>query len=681
MVDKDFIGFIKTKGLYVEAPKEQPVMKDRHRVDQINMELMAVGYILTEDLFYALTTLDNNDLNKVYNDLMKGIKRVIGEGSWTPIYQGFPQSVRALSRYQFVINALIHYWSAGSWRPEDAEHVNREFSIEVADYKEVRLLSKQDFEKIFTDILHSGTSITSFDKECLDYAINNGLVDCGLSSIKFKETLAYVGQRLVESKVDVLPTKNATDVLRLWSAYSGGDEGLKENTRFKKPNRQQARMLRKTLDNCYNLEDSFKTYREKWLKVLFYLNPMIKENQKGFPELYLYTSALRNNPKTLETFNAKVERLISEVDPRVFELLNNRAGVFTRRLDHLVRVFGLTAIEKYVSNSKVNFMNVITAYNHFSGRDKESSGRSAILASSSESNLVTYKAVEPLASELVTRIKKKLRIKLLSFKHDGLSGKKVFIHRSLYYSPMSTNNRAASLSFDQKCIGETSIYDSGKTLRMYVHWEGKTDIDLSGFIINDESQVFKFGWNGYHTSDYVTYSGDNTGYAEKNAEYLDIDTKDIPKDIEWIISEARIYNGPQSFKGYEGKAHIGWMSVDKPEENRHWQPKLLENAKVLTCEASTAYLMAYHPRSKNVVYLDMAMGNAAVSNDADAIQMRMFLDSFVTVDKGGEISWDKLNQGHILQLCLENVVANSEEADIILDSSTSTDEISRLINA
>ncbi len=57
-----------------------------------------------------------------------------------------------------------------------------------------------------------------------------------------------------------------------------------------------------------------------------------------------------------------------------------------------------------------------------------------------------------------------------------------------------------------------------------------------------------------------------------------------------------------SFKAYNGKAHLGFMSVAKPEANEHWQPKLLKNAKVLTSDSKVAYLMAYHVPTKNIVY-------------------------------------------------------------------------------
>lgn len=674
---KHTASFQKKKGLHIE---NDGTHSNVNLVHQISHEMMSNGFVLSKELFDALSTRSEDELKEVHSQLFAFIKRVVGDGEFDVIYRNFPQSVVEMSQLEFVINALFHYWSNGSWRPEDSEYVNREFAIETVNFKELSLLSKAEYDSIFTDILFSGSSISSFDKEIIEWAIESGQIDLNsgmMGKISFNETKAFVGKLLFDSKINSLPTKDATLVLRMYSAYCGGDEGLKENTKFKNPSAHQRRMIMNTLDECYNLEESFKVNREKWLRLLFFLNPLTKVNAKSYPNVYSWAEKLRNSPKLMKTFNAKVEDLINMKDDSVFDLLVKRPGVFTRRLDHMVRIFGYTAFERWISLN-LDLDKLITAYNHFATRG-EAKDRSAILASQSSSEMVTYEALSALDERLVKKITDSIMNKLKTFKK---SPKKVYIDRSLYYTPLQSNNRASGLSIYSKANGTTEIVPDGKTIRLYCHWEGRYDIDLSALIIHDNNEVVKVGWDGYgHQNGSVVYSGDNTGLSEKNAEYVDIVTNDLSNSIDWIVIDARIYSGRPSFKESEGAVLAGWMERDKPESNKHWLPETVEHATRIESDARNAFLMAYHPKTRNVVYLDVTMKGEIQSTHADAIKLRVYLDKFIQLDEGSsEINWSKLNQGHIINI-LNDVVDTPEEADVIYDENTTSDSISAMVHA
>lgn len=675
---KNFISLQKRKGLYVVA--SEVIHNNDGLVHQLNHELMKYGYVLSRDVFDTLSTQSEAYIQDVYNDLLQGIKRVVGGDGHEPIYRNFPQSVLALSYTEYLMNAICHYWSWGTWRPEDAEYVQREFKLEPVNYKSLSLLTKSEFDSIFTDILYSGSSVSAFDKQILDWFIDNQYT-FDFSKITFKETSAYVGKRLMDvASTSKLRTKDATDVLRIWSAYSGGDEGLKENTKFKNPNANQRFVLMNTLNGANNLEESFKIYREKWLRLLFYLNPRTKKNQIMFPNVYKFAEAIRNNPKELRTFNSRVEELFAKGDISVLDLLKTRNGVFARRLDHCVRVFGIVAINKWLETNP-NFLQLVSTYNHFTDRDKEQSGRGAVLAGQTKSEVVTYDALEPLDTKLVTNIKFLLTTSMGSIKSKELAKKSIFIDRALYYRPLAVNNRASSLSLDGKCNGTVEVCPAGKVIRMYAHWEGYYDIDLSGLVITKDNGVMKVGWNGQHVlTDSIVYSGDNTGYDEKNAEYLDIVVDKLPSNVEWVITEARIYSGKKSYKDFSGKALAGWMMREKPEANKHWLPQTIEHAQVLNSESKTAYLLALHVPTRNIVYLDLSMGDVIVSTSEDALKMRTYLENLVTFDDGSaDIKWDKLNQGHVINLLSENVVAEKETADVVFDENSTWESIAKYL--
>jgi len=668
------ITLIKRKGLSVEKGSSN----NPELVHQINHELMNNGFILSKDLFDRLATKTVDELTTIMDDLLKGINHVIGGSGYVATYKGFPQSVLAISYNEFVMNAILYYWTNQAWRPQETVGIEREFGFELAKLKELSLLEVSQVKSVFTDIIYANNSISAFDKEIVDYFIQNG-AEFNFGNIKFKEIAAYVGQRLLnETNVEVLPTKDATNVLRIWAAYSGGDEGLKTNTRFKNPTSRQRGVLLRTLEGCYNLEDSFKGRREMWLRFLFLLHPGTPKNVKRYPTLGGYTNKLRNTPKLLKTFNAKIEELLDAKDVSVFELLAKSPGVFTRRLDHLVRVFGIMAFNKW-SDSNPSTKNLIQAYNHFTDRDKVSDGRGAILADASQSKVVTYKALEPLDAKLVNTIKVGIITLLNDTVSDTLGDKKIFIDLPLYYRPLDANNRASNLSLNGNVNGTVERADVEKTIRLYVHWEGRDDIDLSAFSITSKNDVNKIGWNSHHKVDGIVYSGDNTGHNDKNAEYIDITPSKLASGTEWVIVDANIYSGKHNFKSYDGRIKAGWMLRSKPESNTAWLPKTVANAQVLASEGRIAYLMAYHVPTKSIVYLDLTSDTTNVTNGEDALKMRMFLDRFVTLKSDEDLSWDKINQGHLLHLLAGEVVDDAKLADIHFSELTTTEEVSKYL--
>lgn len=673
---KHFITFQKRKALNLTMG----TANNKNVATQIQAELFKYGYVFSNQTFEVLATQSMETLNEVYADLCKGLTEIVGGDGYEPIYRNFPQSVNNMEYIDFLVNAIGHYWSFGTWRPEDSGYANREFALETVNYKEIGLLTDVQFANIFSDIVYSGSSISKWDKAIVDWFIDNNLApELQFNKITFKETKAYIGKRFLESGQD-LPVKSATDVLRIYVAYSNGDEGLKENTKFKKPTNAIKRSLLKTLDACYDLEESFKTYREVWLRLLFYLNPMTLDNRKKYPTLASFAGKLRNNPKDLKTFNSYVESYIKAKDVKIFELLTKRKGVFMRRLNQLYDVFGMLAIDQFIL-SNPTFEQLVTVYNYFSDR-AEVKDRAVVLANQSKSDVTTFGALVALDPKIVENIQAKL--KMAMYFRVTRTDKKVWIDRALYYSPLALNNRASSFSVSSKAIGTVEKLPVDlKTLRIYCHWVGRHDIDLSGFVITKKNDVVKVGWNGSHNyGKVITYSGDNTGYGPKNAEYLDICVNDLSDDVEWIVVDAKVYRG-SPFKNWEGEGVLcGWMKRDKPEANNHWLPETVTHATKIASNSKSAYLCAYHAPTKNLVYLDVAQSNETIVTTAnDALNMRTFLEKFVVLDTGEvEVNWTKLQQGHILNLLSSNVVATKDEAEIVFDENTTWESISRVMN-
>lgn len=649
--------------------------------NKINVELMSKGYVMSKELFDVVATQSTETLSEIYSDITKGFQKMFGGEGYEPIYRNFPQSVANMSKEEFVINAILHYWTFGTWRPEDEGYLQREFSIEPVNYKELSLLSWADCMGILLELVYSGSSLSEFEKEIIIFFLDRGY-PIDYEDITFKETRAIVGKEMLMR--GIMPNiRSANELLRLYSAFCGGDEGLKENTRFKSPSTSLKGKMLSCLDNCYDLEESFKVEREKWLRLLFYLNPMTKVNRAKYPNVARYTELLRNDPKSLRTFASYVEEAIKNKDENIFNLLKRRKGVFMRRMNQLFEIFGVKAVEKFI-DSNPSFEQLVTLYNYFDGRRNERE-RSTVLASKSVSNVASYGALKAIDEKVVNDVQAMLGAAMAKgLRSRNPNGKKIYVDRKLYFRPMPLNNRAASASMQNISCGSSMQLDGEKTVRAYVHWVGGSDIDLSAFALHKNGRVTKVGWNGEHRLDgAIVYSGDNTGHSAKNAEYLDVNVKKLRElGYQWVVLDAKVYRGT-TFNLWQGEGvHAGFMLREKPEQNNHWLPETVEQAMKISSNSKSAYLFAIDVENACVVFLDVAKTDeGSITSDADARKIVEFTKSVYMQDNGSEISWNKLGQGHILNLLYGYVVENAEDADIVFDENTPWERVSKILTS
>lgn len=674
---KHFYSFLKRKGLFIETEGKRS--DNATAVHMFNHELMEVGYVLTGTLFRALAVQSLKFITSVRNEVLENINKLTPKQGGVIIYRNFPNEVPDFN-YNGTMVGVMNYLTSGLLT-DIGTHVPSGFSFEPKKLKKIDLITKTEFESIFTDLLYSASSISKSDKDILDYFIDNGY-PFDFSKITFNETKAYVGKRLMENKtLNILPVKSATTLLRIYASYSGGDEGLKENTKFKKPSKSLVRLLANTLDKSYDLEESFKLYREVWLKVLFYLNPLSANMKKKYPNLAKYADLVRNSPKTLKTFNSYVETGLKDKDIKVLDLLKTRPGAFARRLDHCVRVFGVKAVKAFTqTNSKLG--SLVDVYNHFSNRNVASQ-RNAVLASGSASNLVSYGALEALPEKLVNSIKEELMGKLNTVKNPTLVDKKVYIDQKLYFRNLVSNNRASNQSLSG-ANGTLEILENDvKTLRLFTQWYSSDDIDLSSFAITGDGRVTKVGFAGItnFANGAILYSGDNTGHSRtKNDEYIDINIESLPSDVEWVICESRVYRG-NNYNTFNGGSPVtGWMNLTNAKSNKVLQTDSLGNSMKLTANTKNAYTIAYNVHKNCVVYLDVAKGNGSVTDEKDVLSVVEYLRSITSFNlDSNEIDWSRINQGHILNLVSTTVVDDPKDADVVFDENTTFEEVAKYL--
>ena len=670
---KYFIGFQKKKGLFIEEGSSNNI----NAALNLNNSLMHIGYTMTSELLIAVSKLTMSEIETLFQDLIQNISELVPNDAETyKTYDsglhGYIDSVLNSEITELSTVLLLGYINpvVNLLAPDLQEDVHKLTGLDFSKLKRVRLLSKQEFEDIPYNILSANSSMSPQDLTFIEWFIHNGY-KVNLDDIVFNETIGIVGGIFLRNDM-LVNTTNATNILRIYSYYSDGDPGLKENVKFKAPSNKIKQLLLQSLNNCLNLEDSFKTYREKWLRLLYYLNPMTSWNKLKYSNLYFYASTLRNSPQELETFNAKIEKYIKHKDATVLLLLSRRMGMFTRKLDHMMRVFGEKALTMWLDNNP-KAKQLIDFYAHLQNRDKVQE-RSAILASMSKSEVVTYGALEALPEKLVKESRQSILDKLTTTLTKFTD--KVYIAPELYFRPLVSNNRASSFSLNGKANGAMDIIASFiNNIRFYCFWQGSSDIDFSAWCIKD-SKLFKVGYAGERAyKNILKWSGDNTGNYAKNAEFLDVDISNAKSDgLEWIITEARVFRGP-NFKDFKQSVYAGYMLNLTDNDTIKWIPDNIDTAIKLSSNSSTAFLTAYHVPSDKIIYLDVSMGSGIVSNEADIVKFQVYLNKLANIGVS-DISFEVLNQGHILKLMAgDNLVDKVEDAVLVFDENTPQEEI------
>jgi hypothetical protein len=176
-------------------------MDNRIAVATIQSHLMQYGYMLNEDAFNELS---KSDLSKivVFNDeVLTYLKNISGgKHNFTPLYKNFPEEVMSMSDFELYVNAIIHYWSNGTWEPSTVTY-EKPIKFEKIKYTMIKYGTQDDFNKIFTNLVSVNTSLTPTDLEVVKWFVNSGEKLVFPNVIPFKENLCTVlGELMINGK-------------------------------------------------------------------------------------------------------------------------------------------------------------------------------------------------------------------------------------------------------------------------------------------------------------------------------------------------------------------------------------------------------------------------------------------------------------------------------------------------
>lgn len=595
-MDALMISLKKLQGIVIEVPLTKTEHTHSALVLTLNANLMSLGYCLSQDLFAVLNQLPTEAVEQVGTQLCMKLREFKGAHvQYKPMYPNFPKQVMEASSLELYINALLHYFTQGQWKPVYQAN-QRRFNFEHVKFREIKAVTVDQFNAVFIGLLESKDSLSAEDKEIVSWFLNQvPLQDLAIpKDIPFSETKCLVAAHYLKQGWAITPfIKTSTDILRIVTQLSGGDVSLAENTKFISLSRPMRKTLVAELERVLNEEDIGR-HRNKWVRLFHNLH--VGEYSK---KVYKLATKVRNGER-LQSFYADLEQALVDKNLQlILQLLGTRAGEFGRRLDHVLRIaqdldyqvqaenhqlFELPLeqmrchYQQWVVKSFLCRVDAIPTRNltqllgHLQTRSAFVEQRLVLPKGQVQEAVMIKQPLEALETELVAELQQGIKASLVKRFATLEPLGKVWIDPALQACPLPSQQRSASTGLFSVARGTQMPLEVGKdTLRFFVYWKGQ-DIDLSvTFHAEDGSMLEHISYRNLRSDKYQAYhSGDIVNAPKGASEFIDIDIPSTAKQARYVGMNVTVFNGPM-FAEHE-VCFVGWMAREYPKDNAIYEP-------------------------------------------------------------------------------------------------------------
>ncbi len=585
-------------------------------------DVMNLGFIFTDELVDAIRTLSEEDAVTLYEQTISAMKQMKGANvKHSPMYPNFPTQVMEASSAELFINAIVHYWTLGQWKP-DYEVLPREIKFEATKFIPVGLASVDDFKNVLPMILSSADSISEEDKAIVTTFFDNTKTPRIPEEIPFKENMCLVAGILFDKGYYNLSrfVKTTTDVLRVATHLSGGDISLAENTKFKSFTRPQRRAIVGLLNDVISDEDVIR-HRGKWIRLFHSLHVGDFEGRARD-----VARKIRNNEK-IETFNGRVEDAIRRnLITDAVSILSERPGDFARRVSHLLR---LTSKKTYVVDAflavadRVPTRNLLQLLGHVNSRAEDVEKRIVFPKGNAQKAHVVRKGLPKMGRNTLLRLREGIRNILITRFGDDENLGKVWIDPELQTCPLPTQLRSASEGLFTVARGTHLPIGDKNVLRLFIYWKGR-DVDLSAtFHGADFSYMDHISYTALRSGTLrAWHSGDITSAPRGASEFIDVDIAGALKaGCRYVAMNVLSYS-QEPFADMD-TCFAGFMTREKPESNEIYDPKTVEQKIDLRANSRNAMPVVFDLETRKAVWVDLTAnmeqrygGNNVESNRA-----------------------------------------------------------------
>ena len=618
--------------------------------------LETLGYTLSLEIIEILKTLDVNQLEYFYHNLVVELKTLTGADKvFQPMYQNFPQEVMEMDEAQLYWNAILHYFGDlhGVRILPKSEKKERLPLYTKAKPNIIELGQIDDFHQMFLELMLSKSSISQQDYTDLAWYIEAYKEKMILPlEFNFKEIMVYVIDQIIQHvSLEKLNQKKLgayfktnTDVLRLAVSLSGGDVSLAVPSHFKSFTRKERRLLLSLLNDINRIEisnDLF-THKIKWIRLGERLHPGEKKYKKKYPHAFKIFDHVRRNIK-IPTINSIIEKFLLKKDVGLVCLfLKNYPGMFARRIDHILRICNTESEQEFVikvfrdisKNIPIKILLQLIAF--FSGRFETISDIRVFFPKGSLSKIKAIpNTLKPLPFSVC--------VDLISICNDSIIAiyqernklnniepveGKVFIDDILTNMVVPLQQRSASNSIRTTPRGSKFKLPDGDIVRFFIWWKNqatyphRVDIDLSAVILDNEFQYVdhisytnlrnRKRWSISQSEvDSITHSGDLTSAPNGACEFIDIDINKIlnqgSKAPRYVIMSVFSFTN-QAYSTLD-ECFAGWMMRKNGQSGEIFEPQTVQERFDLVGDSKISIPLIIDLQGRMVYWADMYLQN------------------------------------------------------------------------
>ena len=601
--------------------------------------------------------------------LVKFASDMLGINVPKPFYEGFPQSVRKLTKEQLLFDQLLSYYNSYDLNDfENPEHSFFEENFTRTAFKEGYTIKNFDIltEKEAEKELHNQlglllTSTRPLSEDQYNLVLNAvAIYNFTFEECPCKDTAIRL---LIDRKnldfVKFLSLQDFVKVVECVNFYLNGSVNI---NKLNLKNKERV-FLTKILDLLLERKELHTDYcyekKKAWCGILHHLHYKPKnERAKTFID------SIRNGKN--QSISSLFENAIDKGDIKlaVNTLIKNKGtSAFMRSINYILSrceteediAFVLKEIK---TKNNIVLIQLLLQYANY----KSDGARSFkfpkfnMLKQHTESLEEIKNRKSVIKPETIEKIVKIIKQNL----ENNLKGKlgKVYIDEKMKSIAIPLQESTSMGGFGTLPKGSTIDIEKDKKVRAFTYWEKVNDIDLSVIGIDENFKQHEFSWRTMYgrQSKAITFSGDQTSGYNGGSEYFDLDLEALKKQnptIRYYVLCNNVFSGYQFSCCY---CRAGYMFRDKLDSGEVFEPKTVNSSYLINANSTFCYLFAIDVVDNKIIWLNVARDSSEKIAGTTSIS---FLIDYLTIVK-------VISAYDIYTMLATKVVDNPLDADVVV---------------